>query len=205
VPPYELRWEDELGNTLGTGVAPCATLLADFDPHAQTGARTVTLIVTDALGRESQQHMRVFVHGEVSYCTAKVNSCGSTPEIGSLGLPSASSSSGFVVTASHARGGKVGFVLYSDAGRFAAPFQGGTLCLRAPIRRTPSFDSSGSPGACEGTFAFDMNAFAAGLLGGNPRAFLQVPGMRVNCQVWGRDTQQHGSYLSDGLEYVIRE
>ena len=49
----------------------------------------------------------------------------------------------------------------------------------------------------------DMNAFAAGVLGGNPQAFLSVPGTQVNLHWWGRDTVAHGEYLSDAFEYVV--
>jgi hypothetical protein len=48
-----------------------------------------------------------------------------------------------------------------------------------------------------------MNCFAAGLCGGNPQAYLSVPGTTVDCQWWGRDTVTQGSYLSDALEYFV--
>jgi hypothetical protein len=48
-----------------------------------------------------------------------------------------------------------------------------------------------------------MNAFAHGLLGGNPQPFLLTIGQLVNCQFWGRDTQANGALLTDALEYFV--
>jgi hypothetical protein len=140
------------------------------------------------------------------YCTGKTNSCGSVPSIGWTGGPSATASSGFVVLAENAKARKAGLLLYSDSGRGNAPFAGGLLCLAtSPIKRSLAvFDTTGTPGQCDGVLAFDMNAFAAGALGGNPLASLSVPGTQVNCQFWGRDTPGN-ALLSDALEYFVCE
>ena len=52
-------------------------------------------------------------------------------------------------------------------------------------------------------FAIDFNAFASGALGGNPLPSIQQPGTRVNAQIWGRDSVATGSFLSDGIEFVM--
>jgi hypothetical protein len=70
--------------------------------------------------------------------------------------------------------------------------------------------------SCDGVFAIDMNAFAAGLWSvpacdgtpagtppNHPAAFLAVQGQHVNCQYWGRDTVATGSFLSDAFQYQI--
>jgi hypothetical protein len=143
--------------------------------------------------------------GAVSYCTAKTNSCGQRPVIGSAGQPSASASSGFEVLAAGVRAQKHAVLLYTDAGRGSFPFSGGTLCLAAiSLSKTPAVQEAlGTPAQCDGMLLIDMNAFAAGQLGGTPLASLSVPGTQVNCQWWGRDTQAHGTLLSNALEYVI--
>jgi hypothetical protein len=142
-----------------------------------------------------------------SFCSAKVNSCGGTPALSHTGQASVSSSSGFTIDASGANQGKVGLLLYTDAGRRepAAPFPGGGfLCLNAPIRRSIALSASGgTKGQCDSSFSIDMNAFSAGNLGGNPNPLLLVPGTVVDCQVWGRDTVQNGIYVTDGFEYTI--
>jgi hypothetical protein len=143
------------------------------------------------------------------YCTAKVNSLGCTPVIESSGQPSALATSGFSVSALQVRNGHVGLLIYGLSGRAAVPFQGGWLCLAAPVHRTVPVQSGGSvPPAqdCSGVYALDMNAFAQGLLGGAPRLELRQPGTRVQCQWWGRDAgfpPPWSTSLSDALEYGV--
>ena len=139
------------------------------------------------------------------YCTAKPNSCGTLPVISSMGTPSSTSGSGFSVSATNTKALKAGLLMYTDSGRGYSPFSGGTLCLNAaPLKRSIAvIDTSGTPGQCDGTLSIDMNAFASGVLGGNPLPTLSVPGTQVNCQFWGRDTIANGALLSDALEYVI--
>jgi hypothetical protein len=93
-------------------------------------------------------------------------------------------------------------LLYGNQGRTALPFQGGTLYVQSPSRAVPA-SSWGTPGACDGAFTLDINAFAHGLLGGHPKPFLLVPGTLVDVQWWGRDTAATGSHLSDALEYAV--
>jgi hypothetical protein len=142
--------------------------------------------------------------GPVRYCTPKKNSCGTSPTIAATGTPSATAGSGFTVSATNARAGKFGLLLYTDAGAAAAPFSGGTLCLKAAqLKRSIAVqDTGGMPGLCDGVLALDVNAFAVGALGGNPLASLQLPGTRVHCQFWGRDTLGN-NLLSDGLEFRL--
>jgi hypothetical protein len=123
-----------------------------------------------------------------------------------VGSASAGATTGFTVRASAARAGKLGLVIYTNTGPRvpAQPFLGGLLCINGPVRRATTVASvGGTPGNCDAVFQIDMNAFAAGMAGGNPQAYLSFPGTHIDCQWWGRDTFASGSYLSDALGYCI--
>ena len=145
----------------------------------------------------------------VPYCTAKVNSLACVPTIGSTGCASASNAGPFVVSAAQVRNQKSGLRLYGINGRAALPFHNGYLCVNAPVKRSIGVSSGGSPlpaNDCTGVFALDMNAFAAGGLGGNPLPALLAQGTIVDCQWWGRDPGfpvPNNMTLSNGLEYVV--
>jgi hypothetical protein len=145
----------------------------------------------------------------LAYCSAKINSLGCLPGILSTGQPSAEEDHGFVVKAANVRNNKNGLLFYSVSGRAATPFQGGTLCVSVPVRRTPGVGSGGNPSPandCSGEFAIDMNTFAMGLAGGHPLPDLGVTGTVVSCQWWGRDPgfpAPNNTTLTGGLEYII--
>ena len=145
----------------------------------------------------------------VAYCTAKTNALGCIPVIAGSGSPSASAGSGFIVTATSVRNNKNGLLFYGVSGRNALPFQGGTLCVATPVKRTGSTNSGGTPAPandCSGIYAIDMNQFAVSAGPPLPLPALQVPGTLVNCQWWGRDPgfpPPNNTTLSDGLEYQV--
>jgi hypothetical protein len=132
-----------------------------------------------------------------SYCSAKQNSLGCLPAIGSSGTPSASSAAPFFVTASQVLNKKPGLLIYGF-GPSATPFQGGTLCIQAPIRRTAGQNSGGSTTGndCSGSFSLDFNDEIQG--GGDPGL---VVGQDVYLQYWYRDP---GSPSLTGLTNALR-
>jgi hypothetical protein len=144
-----------------------------------------------------------------SYCTAKLNSLGCTPQISSTGRPNPAALSGFVVSGARVRNNKAGILFYGIGGGASLPFSGGTLCVATPIRRTPAVNSGGSPAPlndCSGVYSIDMNAFAQGGLGGTPLPGLGQSGTIVNCQFWGRDpgfAAPNNTTLTDALQYQI--
>ncbi|MEO6708689.1 MAG: hypothetical protein ABI054_08010, partial [Planctomycetota bacterium] len=142
------------------------------------------------------------------YCSAKLNSAGCTPQIASAGMPSASAGSGFTLSAGNVLNHRPGLLLYTNGGRDAIPFGGGTLCIHSPIERSIALFSGGNVGPtdCSGIYALDMNAFSTGSLGGNPAPFLHAEGTFVNAQFWGRDNgfaPPHNATLSDAIEFSI--
>lgn len=146
--------------------------------------------------------------GPTTYCTAKVNSLGCTQSIGWSGASSASASSGFTVRSTNVRNNKAGLLMYGVGGRSAVPFSGGIQCVHAAVKRSLNFGSSGSPSGadCSGVYSIDMNAFAAGALGGNPLPALSTPGTGVTAQFWGRDpgfAAPNNTSLSNAIEYVV--
>jgi hypothetical protein len=144
----------------------------------------------------------------VIYCTAKLNSLGCTPSIGASGTASASAASGFTVSCTQLVNNKLGMLIYGLDGRAATPFAGGVLCVASPLRRTPVGATGGNPppNDCSGSLSIDMNAFAAGALGGSPHAALKIPGSVVDAQFWSRDPgfpPPNSVSLSAGVEYVV--
>ena len=145
----------------------------------------------------------------LTYCTAKTNSLGCVPVISATGTASASAGSGFVVAGGNVRNNKNGLLFYGVSGRSAAPFQGGTLCVKSPIKRTGSTNSGGTPvpaSDCSGVFAIDMNLFAASSGPPLPLPALLQPGSVVDCQWWGRDPgfpAPFNTQLTNGLEYTV--
>jgi len=143
----------------------------------------------------------------VKYCTAKLNSLGCLPAISSSGHSSVAASSGFTIRASLLRNQRNGLLLFGVGGRAAIPFQNGTLCLSGGVSRAPSSGTGGSAlplADCSGTLQLDMNAFAAGALGGAPLPALSIPGVQVGCQWWSTDDSGlFATSLSDALEYTV--
>jgi hypothetical protein len=146
---------------------------------------------------------------DVTYCTPKINSLGCVPSIASTGKASAAAPIAHTITGSNVRNNKAGLLFYGVTGRASTPFQGGFLCVKAPVKRTPAGNSGGNPvpaNDCSGVYSIDMNAFAQGLLGGTPLPALLVPGTIVDCQWWGRDPgfpAPNNTTLTDALEYVV--
>lgn len=133
-----------------------------------------------------------------TYCTAKVNSQGCTPAIGSTGTPSASAGNGFVIDCSNARENKFGILFYGTNGPLGAPFQGGFLCVQPPTKRVGHQSSIGT-GPCNGTYAYDFNVRISSGLDPN-----LIVGASVHTQWWMRDPQSPSTTgLSDGLAFVI--
>jgi hypothetical protein len=138
-----------------------------------------------------------------TYCTAKVNSAGCTGVIGSSGTPSASAGSGFLITATNMLNNKSGLFFYGLNGQIGAPFQGGFLCVKNPIKRTSVQSSNGNPppNDCSGSYSIDFNAYIAGGLDPN-----LISGAVVDGQYWARDpgfAPPNNTNLTAGVHFTI--
>ena len=138
------------------------------------------------------------------YCTSKTASNGCVPVIGSTGTPDANAGSGFIVTTSKVVNNKNGVHFYSTAGLLGAPFQGGFLCVKAPIKRLPVQNSGSAGPACgtatnSGSLVTDFNVRIASGIDPN-----LVAGAFVGIQSWFRDPASPSTTgLSNALNFTI--
>lgn len=138
-----------------------------------------------------------------TYCVAKVNSRGCTPQINWLGTPSSTATAGFFVLGTNEINRKPGILLFTTGGRAAVPFFGGTLCLAPTVLRTAPQNSGGSAVGidCTGVYSFDFNAFNSGLGGPHFPA-----GTTVDAQYYSRDNgfpAPNNVGLTGGLEFTL--
>jgi hypothetical protein len=206
----ELDWAMSNDMTVNVYDEAGATLLATTGP-APTTASAGGLALRE-FGSGDVDTIRSGAGPVVNtYCTAKQNSLGCTPTISGAGVPSASLPSGFTVDVAMVRNQRPGLFFYTSNGAQAGlTFQCGTLCVGPTnLKRTPARSAGGNAlpaNDCSGVYSIDMNAFAAGMAGGNPDPALGVMGTTVHAQAWGRDqgfASPCNTTLSDGLEYVV--
>jgi hypothetical protein len=130
-----------------------------------------------------------------------VNSLGCTPVIASSGLPSFSGPDDFMITANNVLNRKVGIMIWSLTPN-AVPFLGGTLCLAAPITRTPGQNSGGSPAPtldCTGTYSYHLSQSYM-------ISQLLPPGTKLHAQYWSRDKgflSPNDIGLTNALSFVV--
>jgi parallel beta-helix repeat protein len=139
--------------------------------------------------------------GPIVYCKGQVNSQSCTPAVGFTGTPSAAGAP-FDITCSSVVNNEQGLLFYGHQSK-ATPYQGGTLCVRAPLERTPLQSSGGNPPPddCSGQYAFDFGAEIQS--GSNPNL---VAGATVYAQFWYHDPQLPGPFAtgrSDAIAFEI--
>jgi|GEM_PF-2648045 len=145
--------------------------------------------------------------GEISnsiYCTASVNSAGTTPTIVAGGGASATANSGFTLVAGNLAGQRPVALMLSNSGPTAPTLGGLGLCVSQPLRAVVMI-ADGTLGQCNGSVSIDLNRYARGLLSGypNPPGYLSQVGTMVHCQFIGRDVGQ--PMVTQALEFTICE
>ncbi len=137
----------------------------------------------------------------IKYCNGKFNSLFCLPFLTTSGSASATSTAPYIVTGNDILQDEFGFLLYSFTGRSNLSFHGGTLCIKAPIKRLLPPKSSGSPGTgfCPGELSTNFNKRIQS--GADPSLTV---GARVNAQYIYRDpADAFGDGLTDGVEFLI--
>lgn len=136
------------------------------------------------------------------YCSAQANSLGCLPRVVAQGTPSSSGSAGFTISLTNTRSQQNGLLFYGTNGRAALPWNGGTLCVQPPLRRTPLMNSGGSSPRvidCSGVLALDFNSWA--FTANDPELF---PGQHVRAQFYARDPSATSLvHLSEALEFYL--
>jgi hypothetical protein len=183
------------GAVLDLALAP---RFADDPSVPDTGAGTAPLVDMGALERQP---------AAVVYCTAGTSASGCQALLGASGTPSATAASGFTLLASGVEGAKDGLYFFGTNGRQANSWGNGTSfqCVVPPVKRAGLLPGSGTSGACDGSFAQDLNALWCPTC---PKPQKNPgPGALVQAQLWYRDPQNTSNQttsLSDALEFTLQ-
>ena len=198
------NWQSQLAGSVadpGDGFGTAVALSGGF------GAVGAPLSEGEGLDSGSAFLFREVAQIAISYCTAGTSASGCQALITSSGTPSASASSGFVLTAANMEGAKDGLYFYGVNGRQANPWGNGTsyVCVIPPRVRGGLLSGNGSTaGFCDGQLSQDLNARWCATCPKpqhNPGA-----GALVQAQLWYRDpqsTSNQTSSMSDAVEFVV--
>ncbi len=133
------------------------------------------------------------------YCQGTQGSSGCAPILSFQGQPSASAGSGFLLCGDQLVPKQVAQLFYSTRSSSAGRLLGGYLCMTPPVRRVGTQSTGGTPAACDGSIAFDMNTWIAS--GVDP---MLVAGTAAYSQIWCRDpADPFGGVLSDSVAFLI--
>ena len=157
----------------------------------------------DAAGVDSgAAYVFLIPRAPLVYCAPKVNSLGCTPSLTHSGTPSATNPIPFTIGAQLVVSNKPGILIYGYCAN-DTPFQGGVLCVGAPIKREPGQYSGGNPppSDCSGVFNFDFNSHIQSAQ--DPGL---VAGATAYAQYWYRDPPgSFGIGLTDALVFTIEQ
>ena len=196
----QTTWESiGLSGAEGNGESLSATLSGDgmFVVFVST---STNLVPGDGVGedifvRDRQGCSPTLAH----YCTASGTSIpGCQATLSASGTPSVSAPLLFSLSSGPVPGGALGIAYLGTSGPEAAPMgtQGGMVCVRLPVR-TPAKGSGGTPGQCDGLYAWTL----AELMAAKPSI---TSGSTVHAALWFRDSGSNDGFgLSDGLWFQV--
>ncbi len=193
----KLAWlpSSSLGGTFGTSVSIAGQTVLVGDP-------------LDSGGGLGAGAARIFdgTSTAVRYCTAGASGSGCRAFLMACGAPSATAASGFVVSAERVEGSGNGLFFYGSSGRQANPWGNGTSfqCVVPPVRRGGLLAGTGTSGACDGSFAQDLNARWCPTCP-KPKHNPGV-GAVMQAQLWYRDrlsTSNQTTSFSDAVEFAF--
>ncbi|MCK6445581.1 MAG: hypothetical protein L6Q99_04250 [Planctomycetes bacterium] len=134
------------------------------------------------------------------YCTAKQNSAGCTPKVGATGAPSLGGTDSFFLWAYDVLPQKSG-ILFWGLQPNAAPFLGGTLCVKPPLVRSSVFSTHPLVGlwSCDAAYSFQFRQSEMTSHG-------LVVGATVHAQFWSRDpgfAAPNNVGLSNAVQFTL--
>ncbi|MCY3001846.1 MAG: thrombospondin type 3 repeat-containing protein, partial [Planctomycetota bacterium] len=140
-----------------------------------------------------------------SYCTAGTTTNGCNALISAIGTPSASATSGFVITGTGLEGLKQTVMFYGVNGPSAQVWSPGSSsfkCVKQPVQRVSPQNSGGAANTCGGVYAIDFSNYLATRPSalGNPAFAGEV----FNAQLWFRDPPAPStSNLSNAVQFTM--
>jgi len=176
----------------------------DFGWSIGFDGATVVSGAMEGLGISQMTMGAAYVHvldlPPLAHCATQAHSEGCEATITWTGQASLTDPTPFPVDAQNVVTDQSGVLLYGLSGPADLPFDGGTLCVAPPLKRTPIQDSGGQAGApCSGTFTFDVNAWLQA--GHVPAA---APGVRIDGQYWFRDPDAPAHFgLTNALRFFV--
>ena len=216
--PYYVTWYQltELEYAVDGGPFTAAPMLSSGGqvfrgeiPGALVGAITYRVRTTDMAGNVGLSSTSSYAAsgcaaGVTNYCTAGTSASGCQALLVGSGTPSLAAASGFVVSASALEGGKDGLFYYGFNGTQANAWGNGSSfqCVVPPVKRAGLLAGGGTPGACDGSLALDLNTFWSTAAASK----LPTAGQQVALQLWYRDpasTSNQTTSLSDGLLFTV--
>jgi len=187
--------------TSGTTLASSATG-ATFVMSSSTTPRYFHVRAIDAAGNRGPTRtfgpLLVNAASVATYCTAKTNSLGCVPAIGTNAAQPSKSAGTFTVTCTNVLNQKSGLLFWA-ASSSATPFQGGFKCVGNPTVRTAAVNSGGSAtgNSCTGSYSFVFSTAYMNSVG-------LSPGDTVYAQWWMRDPASPSTTgLSNALRFTV--